>query len=242
MRLSRVFVDTPLSTGAHCEIDGAAANHIVRVLRLRNGDELTVFDGRGGEYAARVDSIRKDVVFVDVREHRALERESSLQLTLAQGVSRGERMDLVIQKATELGVHRISPVLTERSVVKLDATQSERKHQHWRGIVVAACEQCGRNTLPVLDAPTTLYDFLSHTPDTATRLLLSPEGTTRPRDLKSATALTLLIGPEGGLSENEQSAAVDSGFERVSLGPRILRTETAALAALATLQALLGDF
>jgi 16S rRNA (uracil1498-N3)-methyltransferase len=242
MRLTRVFVPTPLATGAHCEIDGAAASHIRRVLRLRNGDELTVFDGRGGEYAARVDSIRKDVVFVDVREHRALERESPLQLTLAQGVSRGERMDLVIQKATELGVHRIVPVLTERSVVKLDATQAGRKQHHWRGIVIAACEQCGRNTLPSLDPPMSLHDFLRNAPETSKRLLLSPEGTTRPRDLAAATTLTLLIGPEGGLSENEQAAAVQRGFERVGLGPRILRTETAALAALATLQALLGDF
>jgi 16S rRNA (uracil1498-N3)-methyltransferase len=242
MRLTRVYVDTPLSSGAHCEIDGSAANHIMRVLRLRNGDDLTVFDGRGGEFAARVDSIRKDVVFVDVREHRAIERESSLQLTLAQGVSRGERMDLVIQKATELGVHRLVPVLTERSVVKLDAKQAERKHQHWRGIAIAACEQCGRNTLPVLDAPTSLYDFLRHTPGTARRLLLSPEGDLRVRTLSAAGAITLLIGPEGGLSENEQDAAVTAGFERVILGPRILRTETAALAALATLQGQLGDF
>jgi 16S rRNA (uracil1498-N3)-methyltransferase len=242
MRLTRVYVPTPLATGAQCEIDGAAASHIRRVLRLRNGDELTVFDGRGGEYAARVDSIRKDVVFVDVREHRTVERESPLQLTLAQGVSRGERMDLVIQKATELGVHRIVPVLTERSVVKLDAMQAERKQHHWRGIIIAACEQCGRNTLPALDAPKSLHDFLRNAPETSKRLLLSPEGTTRPRDLAAATTLTLLIGPEGGLSEDEQAAAVQRGFERVGLGPRILRTETAALAALATLQALLGDF
>jgi 16S rRNA (uracil1498-N3)-methyltransferase len=242
MRLTRVYVPTPLATGAQCEIDGAAASHIRRVLRLRNGDELTVFDGRGGEYAARVDSIRKDVVFVDVREHRTVERESPLQLTLAQGVSRGERMDLVIQKATELGVHRIVPVLTERSVVKLDAMQAERKQHHWRGIIIAACEQCGRNTLPALDAPKSLHDFLRNAPETSMRLLLSPEGTTRPRDLAAATTLTLLIGPEGGLSEDEQAAAVQRGFERVGLGPRILRTETAALAALATLQALLGDF
>jgi 16S rRNA (uracil1498-N3)-methyltransferase len=242
MRLTRVYVDSPLSTGARCQLEGSAGNHITRVLRLRNGDELTVFDGRGGEYAARVDSIRRDVVIVDVREHRAIERESSLQITLAQGVSRGERMDLVIQKATELGVHRIVPVLTERSVVKLDATQAERKQQHWRGIVIAACEQCGRNTLPSLDAPSNLYDFLRNAPATSTRLLLSPEGTTRPRGVSAASALTLLIGPEGGLSENEQEAAVSAGFERVLLGPRILRTETAAIAALAVLQGVLGDF
>jgi 16S rRNA (uracil1498-N3)-methyltransferase len=242
MRLTRVYVDTVLSTGARCEIDGNAANHITRVLRLRNGDELTVFDGRGGEYAARIDIIRKDTVLIDVRDHRALTRESPLHLTLAQGISRGERMDLVIQKATELGVTRIAPLLTERTVVKLDATQAERKLQHWQGILIAACEQCGRNTLPKLDAPTTLREFVRNAPATDTRVLLSPEGTIRVRELAPVTNLTVLIGPEGGLTEDEQNAAVKAGFERVRLGPRILRTETAALAALATLQAQLGDF
>lgn len=240
MRLTRVYVDAPLSTGARCEIEGNAANHIIRVLRLRNGDEITVFDGRGGEYAARIDSIRKDKVLIDVRDHRALTRESTLHLTLAQGVSRGERMDLVIQKATELGVSRIVPLLTERTVVKLDATQAERKLQHWRGILIAACEQCGRNTLPQLDEPTTLREFVRNS--SGTRILLSPDGATRVRELAPAPQLTVLIGPEGGLTEDEQNAAVNAGFERLRLGPRILRTETAAIAALATLQGHLGDF
>jgi 16S rRNA (uracil1498-N3)-methyltransferase len=242
MRLTRVYVDTTLSTGARCEIDGNAANHITRVLRLRNGDELTVFDGRGGEYAARIDSIRKNTVLIDVRDHRPLTRESPLYLTLAQGISRGERMDLVIQKATELGVSRIVPILTERTVVKLDATQAARKLQHWQGVLIAACEQCGRNTLPALDEPTTLRDFVRNSPATETRVLLSPEGSLRIRELAPAALVTVLIGPEGGLTEDEQNAAVKVGFERVRLGPRILRTETAAIAALATLQAHLGDF
>jgi 16S rRNA (uracil1498-N3)-methyltransferase len=240
MRLTRVYVDTPLATGARCEIDRNAANHITRVLRLRNGDEITVFDGRGGEYAARIDSIRKDKVLVDVRDQRVLTRESSLHLTLAQGVSRGERMDLVIQKATELGVSRIVPLLTERTVVKLDADQAERKMQHWQGIVIAACEQCGRNTLPKLGEPTHLREFVRESE--GTRLLLSPEGSLRIREIAVATDVTVLIGPEGGLTEGEQDAAVKAGFERVRLGPRILRTETAAIAALTALQAHLGDF
>jgi 16S rRNA (uracil1498-N3)-methyltransferase len=242
MRLTRVYVDTALSTGARCEIDGNAFNHITRVLRLRGGDELTVFDGRGGEYAARIDSIRKDKVLIDVRDHRALTRESLLHLTLAQGVSRGERMDLVIQKATELGVSRMVPLLTERTVVKLDPTQAERKLRHWQGIVIAACEQCGRNTLPKLDEPIPLHEFVRNSSPTDTRVLLSPEGSTRVRALAPATHVTVLIGPEGGLTEDEQDSAVKAGFERVRLGPRILRTETAAIAALTTLQAHLGDF
>jgi 16S rRNA (uracil1498-N3)-methyltransferase len=242
MRLTRVYVDTALSTGARCEIDGNAANHIMRVLRLRNGDELTVFDGGGGEYAARIDSIRKDTVLVDVRDHRALTRESPLHLTLAQGVSRGERMDLVIQKATELGVSLIVPILTERTVVKLDATQAERKLQHWKGIAIAACEQCGRNTLPTLEEPMSLREFVRNSPASETRVLLSPEGSLRIREIAPATRVTVLIGPEGGLTQDEQGAAVKAGFERIRVGPRILRTETAAIAALATLQAHLGDF
>jgi 16S rRNA (uracil1498-N3)-methyltransferase len=151
-------------------------------------------------------------------------------------------MDLVIQKATELGVSRIVPLLTERTVVKLDPTQAGRKLQHWQGIAIAACEQCGRNILPKVDEPTPLREFVRSASPTDTRVLLSPEGTTRVRDLAPATHVTVLIGPEGGLTEDEQASAVKAGFERVRLGPRILRTETAAIAALTTLQAHLGDF
>jgi 16S rRNA (uracil1498-N3)-methyltransferase len=143
VRLTRVHVAEPLGVGKSVAVDGSAANHIVRVLRLREGDTLTLFDGRGGEYGARITGFRKDAVLVSVLEHRAIERESSLELTLAQGISRGERMDWVMQKATELGVRRIVPLFTGRSMVKLDERQSERKLQHWRAIAIAACEQCG---------------------------------------------------------------------------------------------------
>src|SRR5262249_28745103 len=160
---------------------GSAANHIARVLRLREGDALTVFDGRGGEYGARVAGFRKDVVQVDVREHRDVERESALDITLAQGISRGERMDWVMQKATELGVRRIEPVFTERSVVKLDDRQSEKKLQHWRGIVIGACEQCGRNRIPDVSAPVSFYEAIRAADASATRLLLSPQATLRAR-------------------------------------------------------------
>src|SRR5882757_5509039 len=152
MRLTRVFVDGDLQAGQRLAVDGSAGNHIFRVLRSRVGDELTVFNGRGGEYSASIEEIRRDTVQVRVRAHRNDERESGFDLTLAQGISRGERMDWVVQKATELGVTRIVPVFTERSVVHLDEKQAQKKVQHWRGIAIAACEQCGRNIVPAIEA------------------------------------------------------------------------------------------
>lgn len=241
MRLTRVYVEQPLSVGKNCVIEDNAANHIMRVLRARDGEELTLFDGRGGEYGARITGLRKDSVTVDVREHRALERESALDLTLAQGVSRGDRMDWVMQKATELGVRRIVPMITERSVVRLDEERSEKKLQHWRGIAISACEQCGRNRVPDVTAPTRFFDALRGSDASATRLLLSPNASLRARDLPRPAAVTLLIGPEGGLSDTEQEAAIRAGFQPLQLGPRILRTETAAIAALAALQHDFGD-
>ncbi len=150
MRLTRVYVDSPITGGDRFVIEGSAVNHITRVLRLRSGDPLTLFDGRGGEYGARIEEFRRDTVVVSVDEARDGDRESPLRLTLAQGVSRGERMDWIIQKATELGTSRIVPVFTKRSIVRLDEKQAERKLQHWRNIAVAACEQSGRNRVPDL--------------------------------------------------------------------------------------------
>ena len=242
MRLTRVHVPDPLSAGRRHTIGGTAANHIARVLRLEPGAPLAVFDGRGGEYAARIESLRKDAVVIEVQERSPSSRESSLSLTLAQGVSRGERMDWVVQKATELGVTAIVPVLTERTVVKLDARQSERKLTHWRGIAVAACEQSGRDRIPDIVAPIAVHEFLHGIDPQATRLLLSPTGTQRVNDLKAPERrIIVLIGPEGGLGETEQRAAVGAGFVAVRMGPRVLRTETAAVAALTLLQHQFGD-
>ena len=243
MRLTRVYVETPVTTGKRLVIEGTAANHITRVLRLRSGDELTVFDGSGGEFGARIEEFRKDAVVVGVDEHRTADRESPLSLTLAQGISRGERMDWIIQKATELGATRIVPVFTQRSVVRLDDKQAGRKLQHWRAITVAACEQCGRNRLPDLATPVEFFDVLpaSFTPN-ATRLLLSPHADLRIDDLRDIqSGVSVLIGPEGGLDEVEQEAAIAAGFKAVRMGPRVLRTETAAIAALTILQRYFGD-
>lgn len=260
MRLTRVYVDAPVAAGKRVIVEGSAANHIARVLRLRSGDALTVFDGSGGEFGARIEEFRKEAVVVAVEEHRPLDRESPLPLTLVQGISRGERMDWIIQKATELGASRIVPVFTKRSVVRLDGKQAERKLQHWRAITVAACEQCGRNRIPDLAAPVDFFDMLagdsSGHPDSAgrpdsaghsdsagaTRLLLSPTGDLRIDDLQDVgKGITVLIGPEGGLEDVEQEAAITAGFKAVRLGPRVLRTETAAIAALTIIQRYFGD-
>ena len=243
MRVSRVHVPDLLIPGSRHTIKGDAANHIARVLRLTLGDPLTLFDGRGGEHAARIEGLRQGAVVVAVGELSAADRESPLSLILAQGVSRGERMDWVVQKATELGVSRVVPLLTGRSVVRLDAKQSERKLRHWQGIAVGACEQSGRNRIPDIAAPLGLHDFLRGSNDErATRLLLSPSGALGFGELQSLDGgVIVLIGPEGGLAESEQHAALDAGFVAVRLGPRILRTETAAIAALTLLQHRFGD-
>ena len=241
MRLTRIYVDTAPVTGAQLRLPGSAVTHIARVLRLGQGNALTIFDGRGGEYAARIAELRKDTVLVDVGEHREIERESSLSVTLAQGISRGERMDFVVQKATELGVRRIAPVTTERSVVRIEYGQAaEKRLRHWRAIAVSACEQCGRNRLPEIAAPQSFAAWLASLTPHTVRLLLSLEGGSA-SELPAATGLTLLIGPEGGLTDEEQRRARAAGFIGLRLGPRVLRTETAALAALAVLQQRFGD-
>jgi 16S rRNA (uracil1498-N3)-methyltransferase len=241
VRLTRVYVEEKLAAGKSCVVEGSAANHIMRVLRLRDGDALTLFDGHGGEYSARIAAFRRDSVQVEVQEHRDVERESRLDLTLAQGISRGERMDWVMQKATELGVTRIVPVITERTVVKLDERQSARKVEHWRAIVIAACEQSGRNRVPEVTTPCAFHEVLREDARAGRKLLLSPIGSLNARDLALTGSATLLVGPEGGLSPDEHDLAIGAGFEQVRMGPRILRTETAAIAALTILQHDFGD-
>lgn len=241
MRLSRVYVDAPLAPGAAVTLSGSAAAHVSRVLRLAGGDPLTLFNGDGADYAARLGARHGATVTVTVGERSAVERESPLQVTLAQGVSRGERMDFVVQKATELGVARILPVLTARSVVRLEGAQAARRAAHWRAIAIAACEQSGRNRLPQVAEPLTFAQLLAE-PAAGARLLLSAAGTQGLRSVPPpGGAVLLLIGPEGGLSGEEEAGALAAGFTAVRLGPRVLRTETAALAALALLQHAFGD-
>jgi 16S rRNA (uracil1498-N3)-methyltransferase len=244
MRLTRVYVDGPLVSGTRITLQGSAASHITRVLRLRVGAALVLFDGSGGEYESSIDKAHGGEVIVAIGARTPIERESPLLLTLAQGVSRGERMDLVVQKATELGVSQLVPVLTERSVVRLSAQQSDRKVNHWRAIAIAACEQCGRNRLPSVAAPVALRELLASGAANlpGTRLVLSPTASATLADLPHPSAgLTVLVGPEGGLTDEEESAAIAAGFTALRLGPRVLRTETAAIAALTLLQREFGD-
>lgn len=242
MRTIRVLVPGLPAAGGAFDLPAGASAHVARVLRLVAGDELVLFDGFGQEAMASITAVRGAAVSVQAAAAMPVDRESPLRLTLVQGVSRGERMDLVMQKATELGVARLVPVLTERSVVKLDSAQAAKRLQHWQGVVAAACEQSGRAWLPEVAAPQPLLKWLAQPPaaDEA-RFLLHPGSTTRARDLPALRAATLLIGPEGGLSPQEREAALLAGFQDLSLGPRVLRTETAALAALAALQAVAGD-
>ncbi|MCP5339813.1 MAG: 16S rRNA (uracil(1498)-N(3))-methyltransferase [Steroidobacteraceae bacterium] len=245
MRDVRVHVAGPLHADMTLALPGQAAAHVARVLRLGAGEALTLFDGRGGEWAAVIDSVRGQQVQVTLGAHRAIERESPLAVTLLQALARGERMDWVLQKTTELGVARVVPVVTERSVVQLDRERADKRHAHWQGIVVAACEQCGRNRLPELLPPARLEAACAAT-QVAMRLVLAPDASLPLAAALRPLAVTrpeiaLLIGPEGGLSERELAVANASGFVAVGLGPRVLRTETAAIAALGLLQGLVGD-
>ncbi|HUO96825.1 MAG TPA: 16S rRNA (uracil(1498)-N(3))-methyltransferase [Steroidobacteraceae bacterium] len=243
MRLTRVHVAGPLASGATLKLAPDTGLHLVRVLRLSRGAPLAVFDGRGREHAATITSVRDAEVLVLLGEPIASAAESPLAITLAQGISRGERMDYALQKATELGVARIVPLLCARSVVKLDAEHAARRLEHWRGIAAAAAGQSGRAVVPEVEAPRRLLDHL----DAARgrdelKLVLAPSAALGPRALAAPPArLELLIGPEGGLSEEELAAAAQCGYRSLRLGPRILRTETAAAAAIAALQALYGD-
>lgn len=246
MRVTRVHVPGPLVAGAVATLPERAAAHVVRVLRMRAGDALVVFDGDGAEHDAALATVRGDRVDVAVGAALASDRESPLAITLVQGVSRGERMDYTIQKATELGVHRIVPVLAERTVVRLDAAQAAKKLEHWRGVAIAACEQCGRARVPVVESPRRYLDHLALARDAAderhVRLVLAPDGTLAPTDLPAPlAAIELLVGPEGGLTDEEERLAGTRGYLGLRLGPRILRTETAGAAAIAVLQALRGD-
>jgi 16S rRNA (uracil1498-N3)-methyltransferase len=243
MRVIRVFVEAALAQGVQVAAGGTAAAHMARVLRLAAGDPVTLFNGDGWDYAARVVAVLSSRVEVEVQERRLARPESPLALTLVQGIARAERMDLIVQKATELGVAAIQPVVAARSVVRLDAKTTERKLAHWRGIVIAACEQCGRARLPELAAPLPLAEWLARSVPTAVRRLQLAVDAKESLSTAAAGAavIELLIGPEGGLDKDERMSATQAGYGTCSIGPRVLRTETAALAALALLQASAGD-
>ena len=246
MNPPRFFCPFPLTAGARVELAEGAARHATRALRLGAGDDLTLFDGRGGEYACRIAAITRGAVAVDVLTWRGLERESPLEITLAQALQAGEKMDLTVQKAVELGVLRIVTVATKRGVLRLEGERAKKRAAHWRAVAVSACEQCGRNRVPEVADPEDLAHWLDRPSSgaRALRLMLDPcaAPTLAALPPPKTPAIELLIGAEGGLTPEEAERAHRAGFTAVRLGPRVLRTETAGLAALAAIQCVWGDF
>jgi 16S rRNA (uracil1498-N3)-methyltransferase len=247
VRLTRVYVESALTPGSVVELSPETASHLAKVLRARSGDEVILFDGGGCEFAGAIEAVRGSRVAVAVGESRPVDRESPLNITLVQCVPRGDRMDFIVQKAAELGVARIVPVLSQRSIVRLDKAQAESKAIHWRAVAVSACEQCGRNRLPRIETPQPLLNYLGESaPRAGLRLVLEPASATDARAQREPSGVTILaaeiaIGPEGGFAADELEAFRVAEFARLELGPRILRTETAAIAAVVWLQARFGD-
>ncbi len=242
----RMYFSGGLEPGRTCVLSPEQAHHAMRVLRLRAGDAVILFNGNGAEYASVIERIAKGLVSVKVLERRSVERESSLEIVLGQALSSGERMDYTVQKAVELGVAAIHPLAATRSVVRLSAERAEKRVSHWQSVAIAACEQCGRNRIPPVASITLLEAWLAQLGarhNVALPVLLSPAAKTRLRDLpRPGGGVVLLAGSEGGFAPGEESMARRGGFVPVQLGPRVLRTETAAIAALAAMQALWGDF
>ncbi|MDH3746589.1 MAG: 16S rRNA (uracil(1498)-N(3))-methyltransferase [Gammaproteobacteria bacterium] len=240
---TRLFVSRALSNGAVLELQGEQARYLARVLRARTGETICVFNAEDGEWTATIQSIDKSGVELRIESRNETATESPLRIHLVQGISRGERMDFVVQKATELGVKRISPVFTEYGVVKLDDKRAAKRRGHWQHVSESACEQCGRTRPPLIDAPLPLnHWFGARDAAGSTQLVLQPGAKTALVAVDAPrTKLCLLIGPEGGFSDKEFGDARAAGFQAVSLGPRTLRTETAALAALAVAQSVWGD-
>jgi len=243
MAITRLFVHGDLRLDQTLQLDDEQSRYVGRVLRLRVGDAIAVFNGEAGEFAATISGLGKTSAAITIGSATESSTESPLEVHLVQGVSRGERMDLIVQKATELGVKRISPVLTEYGVVKLDQAQSAKRREHWQKVAESACEQSGRIRPPLIDEPLTLKSWLgAKTREADVDLILRPDATTPMASLQPPkTKVCLLIGPEGGFSDIEYDDASVAGFTAVSLGPRVLRTETAAIAAVAIAESMWGD-
>ena len=243
MRVPRLYQPGHYQTGDTLSLDEDALRHAVQVLRLRSGDAVRLFNGLGGEFAAVLAEVGRRKASVTVGEFAQVEVESPLAITLWQGISRGERMDYTIQKAVELGVHIIQPVFTQRSVDLKDDRAEKRQH-HWQRVAISACEQCGRNRIPDIRPPQSLLSLLDvHAAQgDALRLFLDSHAATPLPDTLATPKVILLAGPEGGFAEDERHAIAAAGFQATLLGPRVLRTETAAVAALAVIQARWGDF
>lgn len=244
MPRTRLHIAGTYGAESTLDLDSEKAHYLTRVLRLRVGDSITIFNGEGSEFIATISGIARSGATLCIGEQTVPETETALRVHLVQGISRGERMDFVVQKATELGVKRITPVMTEYGVVKLDAMRAEKRRDHWYKVAASACEQSGRVRLPLIDTPLPLKNWFGSKPGQVdTELILKPGAMTPLTRIDAPeTKVCVLIGPEGGFSDDEFDDAEVAGFRPVALGPRVLRTETAAVATLAVLQSLWGDF
>jgi 16S rRNA (uracil1498-N3)-methyltransferase len=241
MRIPRIYQSAQLSSGLQLILTPQATNHVARVLRLPIGAMVTVFNGAGGEYLAKIKTITKKEVIVELEKFIPLAVESSLSIHLGQGISKGEKMDWVIQKATELGVHEITPLLSKRCDVKLTQDRWDKRLQHWQAVAISACEQCGRDKIPVINSPKTIQGWIIQS-FPGIKIIFHPYESEKlngfPQHIQQAN---LLIGPEGGFDESEVEFAKQNGFKSMALGPRILRTETAAMVGIAIFQSYFGD-
>lgn len=241
MRIPRIYHSSPLQLNNHSELDSDAANHVARVLRLKQGYKIILFNGDGHDYLSEITDVSKKSVQILPLEKNAITNESPLNIHLAQGISRGDKMDFTIQKSVELGIMEITPVFSERCGVKLTGERLEKKHQQWQKIAISACEQSGRAIVPIVHPPISLSEFLDQETQQL-KLNLHPKAST---SIKTITipdcGVRFIIGPEGGLSDDEISQARDANYTDIQLGPRVLRTETAALTLLASLQFQFGD-
>ncbi len=243
MRLPRIYTPQPLAERTRIQLDARAARHVSRVLRLRAGASLKLFNGDGREYGALILATGKSDVEIETLEASGSDPVPEPRFTLIQGIAKGDRMDYALQKAVELGAHRLIPALTEHSVVKLEKDRLAQRMEHWRGILISASEQCGRRYLPELEAVAELNSILTRLPEGSLKLVLDHRADLAlPSLSRPKGEVVILTGPEGGLSTEELDLVRDSGFTPVRLGPRVMRTETAPLAALAALQTLWGDF
>ena len=241
MRIPRIFTPQTLASNSTLVLAEAQSHHLSKVLRMQAGRELILFNGEGGEYSAEIFAVHKKYVDIIVNEYIAENRQSHLQLELAIGISRGERMDWVLQKATELGATKITPLITERTEVKLGGERADKKMEHWQQILISACEQCQRNLLPELTEPKLFSEWLSECDAELKFVLHHRDNQGLPHE-KSPQSVALLIGPEGGLDDDEIAQAFAHQFSPLTLGPRVLRTETAPVAAISVVQYLWGDF
>jgi len=241
MRLSRIYTPQPMLSVENVELTGKVSHYLTRVLRVSAGDSIILFNGDGRDYSGEICGIQHDRLRVNILGSQVPDNESPLKITLVQAISRGERMDYSLQKATELGVCCIQPVISHRVEVRLDEKKQAKRLVHWQGVVISACEQSGRAVLPDVKVPISLDEWIAAT-DESTRLVLDTAATTRMTSLSiEGHDVSILVGPEGGFSDKEMEDAQASGLTAVSLGPRVLRTETAGPTAIAVLQAGRGD-